>query len=125
MNKDGFLKIEKKSFPRNYSFVDSIYTDNSLIEDVENEIENNIEYEEKEENLIYREKEEIKKEYKDKIDPYHSPNFFSKIFFHWAFKLIQLSDKIRIQNDHFGKLSEKNKSIYFSSNFKNFWYKKS
>ena len=117
-NQRWLIKDKYDKFSENYSFVDSIYTDESVIVEDESMIK---EHENKEENLPYRERDEIKKEFKEKINPYQNSNIFSKIFFHWAFKIIKLSNKVRIQNEHFGKLSDENQSLNFCSKLKSFW----
>jgi len=104
------------------STIDSSHSTDTINEQEEND---EINFKNQEENLSQREKDQIKKEFKDQIDPYHSSNIFSKLFFQWVFKFIRLSNRIRINEEHFGKLSEDHQSINFSTKLKEYWDKSS
>lgn len=74
------------------------------------------------ENLLHpNEKEEITKNFKEKINPYQDANIISKSVFYWAYKLVGLSHRIKLDEEHFGKFSEEHQSNYQLNNLKDFW----
>ena len=52
------------------------------------------------------------------IDYYSSANFISSLFYYWAFKIIKLSHKVKINIQHLGTLKGKHSSL----NFMQFFY---
>ena len=51
------------------------------------------------------------------IDYYSSANWLSSLFYYWAFKIIKLSHKVKINIQHLGTLKGKNSSMNFMSHY--------
>ena len=51
-----------------------------------------------------------------KEDIYENSNIFSKLFFHWGYKILKLTSKYKIESSHLGKLENKNDSKYCFEN---------
>ena len=51
------------------------------------------------------------------IDYYSSANCISSLFYYWAFKIIKLSHKVKINIHHLGSLKGKNSSINFMQHY--------
>ena len=56
------------------------------------------------------------------IDYYSSANFISSLFYYWAFKIIKLSHKVKINIQHLGTLKGKNSSMNFMQYFYHIYF---
>ena len=56
------------------------------------------------------------------IDYYGQANCISSLFYHWAFKIIRLSHKVKINIQHLGVLKGKNSSSNFFTIYKSFFF---
>ena len=59
-----------------------------------------------------------------KNDIYESSNIFSKLFFYWGYKILQLTSKYKIETCHLGELEEKNDSKFYFNEINYFWEEK-
>ena len=59
-----------------------------------------------------------------KEDIYENSNIFSKLFFHWGYKILKLTSKYKIESSHLGKLENKNDSKYCFENINYYWENK-
>ena len=57
-------------------------------------------------------------------DPINSSNFISKLFLYWAYKIIKLSNLIKLQPKFLGKLSGENTTKEYLKSIKNIWDEK-
>ena len=57
-------------------------------------------------------------------DPINSSNFISRLFLYWAYRIIKLSNLIKLQPNYLGKISGKNTSKEYLKSIKYIWDEK-
>ena len=65
--------------------------------------------------------EKLVKKWGYEKDAYLNSNFFSKIFFYWAYRIIKLANHTSLKNEYFGKLEGSNSSENYIKNLYNVW----
>ena len=76
------------------------------------------------EKLIKTEIKENKMKMNLKQFDYSEESYLSKFFFYWAYKIINMSQKIPIKVEYLGKLNSHYSSQFFFNDIFNIWEKK-
>ena len=112
IDKDNLSDIDENEINNNKKISNENLNEIKNISDLEEPIlssKNQIDSESSEKIRLIQKYE---KEYEN-IDFYSNANFFSKIFYYWAFKKILLAKKVKLTSKHLGKMKGNNSSLEF------------